>query len=158
VARVRITSGSGIPGANDVTQGGPADVVMMDDFLYGEPQPPQQTTTPDGLAAPGTDVTGRLQVNASKPHRTTRKGRRFRTNVTIGNPTGQYSGPLQVVLNLDQRRVHLRGADGTLPDGQPFKMVSDLAPNGSTTLPLMLANTRRGRRRTPRFSVDVIQA
>src|SRR3989454_388142 len=36
IARVRITSGSVAPGPDD---GGKRDIVMMDDFLYGEPQP-----------------------------------------------------------------------------------------------------------------------
>lgn len=36
IARVRITSGDGAPGPND---DGTHDIVMMDDFLYGEPQP-----------------------------------------------------------------------------------------------------------------------
>ena len=36
IARVRITSGSVAPGRDD---GGKRDVVVMDDFLYGEPQP-----------------------------------------------------------------------------------------------------------------------
>jgi hypothetical protein len=36
IARVRITSGNVAPGPDD---GGKRDVVMMDDFLYGEPQP-----------------------------------------------------------------------------------------------------------------------
>jgi len=36
IARVRITSGNVAPGPDD---GGRRDVVMMDDFLYGEPQP-----------------------------------------------------------------------------------------------------------------------
>src|SRR5262249_18323050 len=35
VARVRITAGNRVPGADDTQRG---DVVMMDDFLYGEPQ------------------------------------------------------------------------------------------------------------------------
>ena len=38
IARVRITSGSVAPGPND---DGKRDIVMMDDFLYGEPQPLQ---------------------------------------------------------------------------------------------------------------------
>lgn len=38
IARVRITSGNVAPGPDD---GGKHDVVMMDDFLYGEPQPIQ---------------------------------------------------------------------------------------------------------------------
>ena len=36
IARVRITSGDTAPGPND---DGTHDIVMMDDFLYGEPQP-----------------------------------------------------------------------------------------------------------------------
>ncbi|HKA20551.1 MAG TPA: hypothetical protein VKN18_19865 [Blastocatellia bacterium] len=36
IARVRITSGSVAPGPDE---GGKRDVVMMDDFIYGEPQP-----------------------------------------------------------------------------------------------------------------------
>jgi hypothetical protein len=41
VARVRVTSGSGALGAqaNDVTSGGTADLVVMDDFIYSEPTP-----------------------------------------------------------------------------------------------------------------------
>jgi hypothetical protein len=35
IARVRITTGNAIPGADDTRR---QDVVMMDDFLYGEPQ------------------------------------------------------------------------------------------------------------------------
>jgi hypothetical protein len=36
IARVRITTGNAAPGPDD---GGRVDIVMMDDFLYGEPQP-----------------------------------------------------------------------------------------------------------------------
>lgn len=41
ITRVRITSGSGSIGATatDVSAGGSADLVVMDDFLYGEPSP-----------------------------------------------------------------------------------------------------------------------
>jgi hypothetical protein len=158
VARVRITSGNGVAGANDVTQGGPADVVMMDDFIYGEPQTTQQAGNPGGLATPGTDVTSKLQVTDGKVRRTTKKGRRFRTNVTVSNPTGQSTGPLQVVIGLDNQRTHLHNSSGSLPDGRPFMTVSDLAPGASTTLKLLLANTRHGRRRTPHYSVAVLQA
>jgi hypothetical protein len=38
IARVRITSGDAAPGPND---DGQHDIVMMDDFLYAEPQPTQ---------------------------------------------------------------------------------------------------------------------
>ena len=36
IARVRITTGDVAPGPND---DGKNDIVMMDDFIYGEPQP-----------------------------------------------------------------------------------------------------------------------
>jgi hypothetical protein len=36
IARVRITTGNAAPGPNDDTEN---DIVMMDDFIYGEPQP-----------------------------------------------------------------------------------------------------------------------
>jgi hypothetical protein len=36
IFRVRITSGNTAPGPDD---GGTQDIVMMDDFIYGEPQP-----------------------------------------------------------------------------------------------------------------------
>ena len=35
IASVRITTGDVRPGVDE----GPQDIVMMDDFLYGEPQP-----------------------------------------------------------------------------------------------------------------------
>jgi len=38
IAKVRITSGDAVPGPNDDEK---HDIVMMDDFLYGEPQPIQ---------------------------------------------------------------------------------------------------------------------
>lgn len=38
IAHVRITSGNVVPGGNDSEKG---DVVVMDDFIYGEPQPVQ---------------------------------------------------------------------------------------------------------------------
>jgi len=56
VALARITTGaaapSAAPGGNDVTQGGAADIVVMDDFIFGEPQavpapPPVTPPAPD---------------------------------------------------------------------------------------------------------------
>lgn len=39
IARVRITAGEAPLGANDITQAGANDIVALDDFVYGEPQP-----------------------------------------------------------------------------------------------------------------------
>jgi hypothetical protein len=54
LALARITSGAAAPGGNDVSQGGPADIVVMDDFAFGEPQavpppppPPVDDQAPD---------------------------------------------------------------------------------------------------------------
>ncbi len=49
VRRVRITCGDSPLGANDVTQGGTDDIVVLDDFIYGEP-----------AAVPDTDADGTL--------------------------------------------------------------------------------------------------
>jgi hypothetical protein len=35
----RVTTGGAALAGADITQGGPADIVAMDDFIYGEPQP-----------------------------------------------------------------------------------------------------------------------
>src|SRR5262249_108608 len=48
VARVEITCGNGNLGANDVSDGGNVDVVVVDNFIYGEP-----------AAVPGTATAGR---------------------------------------------------------------------------------------------------
>lgn len=40
IAKVRVTAGEAAPGPNDVTQtGGNPDIVVFDNFIYGEPQP-----------------------------------------------------------------------------------------------------------------------
>jgi hypothetical protein len=51
IARVRITSGNVAPGPDDVPPG--ADVVVMDDFIFGEPQG-GATPTPTATATPTT--------------------------------------------------------------------------------------------------------
>jgi hypothetical protein len=53
IALARITSGGAALGVVDVTNGGPADLVVMDDFIFGEPQavpPPPPPPGPDTQA------------------------------------------------------------------------------------------------------------
>ena len=79
IGTARITTGAAALGNDDVTQGGPADIVAMDDIIYGEPQatPPVQPDT----RAPKVDVDGaknkvelrkllrglRLELSADEP-------------------------------------------------------------------------------------------
>ena len=53
VARVRITSGNAALGPND---GGVVDVVVMDDFIYGEPTAPSAVPEPASLVLLGTGI------------------------------------------------------------------------------------------------------
>jgi hypothetical protein len=57
IALARITTGAAPLGNDDVTQGGAADIVAMDNFIYGEPQaiPPEQQPQPD-TAPPTIDL------------------------------------------------------------------------------------------------------
>ena len=64
IARARITSGAGnvidldgTSGGEDVTQGGAADLVVMDDFIFGEPA---------ALAADADDERPKVQVRGAK--------------------------------------------------------------------------------------------
>jgi hypothetical protein len=51
IARARITSGAApilaTASPDDLTQGGPADLIVMDNFIYGEPQPIPPPPPPD---------------------------------------------------------------------------------------------------------------
>ena len=53
IARVRITSGNTALGPND---GGAVDVVVMDDFIYGEPTAPSAVPEPASLVLLGTGI------------------------------------------------------------------------------------------------------
>lgn len=77
VTRVRITSGQGALGAGvaDVSAGGALDLVIMDDFLYGEPH---LDSDADGLRdagaggdqRPASDVRAKVDVNGNAPGQT----------------------------------------------------------------------------------------
>ena len=67
IAVARITTGEAALGADDVTQGGAADVVAMDDIIYGEPQatPPPAPEQPDPVEPPDTKAP-RVDVDGAK--------------------------------------------------------------------------------------------
>ena len=52
----RITTGGAALGLPDITQGGAADAVAMDDFIYGEPQPVPPDTAGPQLTVEGLDT------------------------------------------------------------------------------------------------------
>lgn len=62
IARVRITAGTAPLGAPDVTLGGVTDVVAMDDFIFGEPNPPPPGGTVTGTVFVDTNVNGIFDV------------------------------------------------------------------------------------------------
>ena len=67
IARARITSGAApilaTASPGDVTQGGPADLVVMDNFIYGEPQPiPPPDTQPPQVTLRGAPQAIRLRA------------------------------------------------------------------------------------------------
>jgi hypothetical protein len=68
IARVRITSGAApllaTASPNDITQGGAADLVVMDNFIFGEPQPvpPAPPAPPADTARPTVTLRGAPQA------------------------------------------------------------------------------------------------
>jgi hypothetical protein len=70
IAVARITTGEAALGADDVTQGGTADVVAMDDIIYGEPQAtppaePEPVEPPPPVEPPDT-MGPQVQVDGAK--------------------------------------------------------------------------------------------
>jgi len=100
IARVRITTGDKAPGPDD----GKKDIVVMDDFIYGEPQPAEDLLSTDENArteapAPGTHT---LKVNNGRGSGRHAAG----TMVTVtadAPPAGQqfegWTGDIQILAN-----------------------------------------------------------
>jgi hypothetical protein len=65
IARVRITAGSAAMGANDdVSAGGPDDLVALDEFIYGEPLPRLAIDNPTVAVA---ENSGTATISVSRP-------------------------------------------------------------------------------------------
>jgi hypothetical protein len=113
VARVVITNGAAPLGPNDVTQGGQADVVVNDDFLYAEPQPfvappppPDLPSAPDPPPAP--EVTSPSVTLAGVP-RALRLGRLLRgLRVSL---TPSEAASFELTLLAKPRRVQVAQFD-----------------------------------------------
>lgn len=105
VARVKITSGTGNAidiredqmVSEDVTQGGPADLVVMDDFIYGEPKPLAPDTA--DVTPPEVELEG-----APEKLRIDRLLRGLEVEVTTSE-----EATLDLSLSATPRRVELAG-------------------------------------------------
>ena len=124
VAGVRITAGAATLGPNDITQGGAADLVVMDDFIYGEPVLPALFP----LAVSG-------QTNASAQ------------TFTADRTTGQYATTAAATLNpFGAGTTNIRSAVGDVdgdcvPDtvlvtgpGTPIRLAVVSGANNTTLL------------------------
>jgi hypothetical protein len=128
-ASARITTGTAALGGPDVTQGGSADVVVMDDFIYGEPQPaPADTAGPrvtlSGVAKKvdlealrkglkvgvNTDERATVDARLTARARNVELARRASATVLLAEKSlGLGAGDRQ--LKLKPARAALRGAD-----------------------------------------------
>jgi hypothetical protein len=131
-ASARITTGTAALGDPDVTQGGSADVVVMDDFIYGEPQPApakQADTTGPRVTLKGvakkvdlgalrkglkievkTDEPATIDARLTASARNVELTRRASATVLLAEKSlGLGSGDRQ--LKLKPARAALRGAD-----------------------------------------------
>ncbi|MGL4423002.1 MAG: hypothetical protein ACRCZF_20230, partial [Gemmataceae bacterium] len=63
IAKVRITSGAAAVGSKDITQGGTSDIVVMDDFIYGEPLTPAVGGSVGGFVFEDLNGDGTKQAN-----------------------------------------------------------------------------------------------
>lgn len=94
IERVRVTNGTAAiaAGTNDVTQGGTADVVVNDDFIFGEPQQLDPDTT-----APSVTI-------SRVPRRTTLRSLRRGVRVTLN---ADERAAFDVALLASPRRVQI---------------------------------------------------
>jgi hypothetical protein len=140
IARARITSGAApiLAAASpaDITQGGPADLVVMDNFIYGEPQP----TPPPDTQRP--QVTLRGAPQAIRLRALLRRGIRLR--LTPNEPVS-----FRVALLASVRRVGIARNELTL--------ISRSLGRAGGTRTLRLRPKRRLLRSAPRrFRIQLV--
>lgn len=117
VTRVRITSGQGALGPNiaDVSAGGALDLVIMDDFLYGEPH---LDSDADGLGDAGpqgderaaSDVRTKVDVNGNAPGQTRVDNRVVPGGSTIQDLVNDIRVKAKSGSDLSRRIVQLANA------------------------------------------------
>lgn len=96
VAKVRITAGDGPLGGDDISQGGPLDLVVLDDFIYAEPEPLAVARVADRiLEIQGDDESNKVRVSVG------------RKSVTVVQ-----DGDRQVFNPLDFDHIVIRGEGG----------------------------------------------
>jgi hypothetical protein len=138
IGRVRITSGAApvlaTASPNDITQAGPADLVVMDNFIFGEPQPVPAPPPPPADTT-GPTVTLRGAPQAIRKRALVRNGIRLRL-------TPNEAASFRVALLGSVRNVRIARNELTL--------VSRTLGRASGERTLRLRPARRLLRNTPR--------
>jgi hypothetical protein len=146
IARARITSGAApllaTASPNDITQAGPADLVVMDNFLFGEPQP-----VPPPPPPPPADTTRPTVTLAGAPQ-SIRKRALLRNGIRL-RLTPNEAASFRVALLGSVRNVRIARNELTL--------VSRTLGRASGQRTLRLRPARRLLRNTPgRFRLQLV--
>jgi uncharacterized repeat protein (TIGR01451 family) len=148
ISRVRITSGTTAPGPNDAPPA--VDIVVMDDFIYGEPQAPgacvlgvTPTPTATATAIPQANlaITGAVSPNAVAV------GGRLTTTFTVtnGGPSTAAGVTVTAPLPANVTLVSATASQGTCTGTTPVICVLGSLPAGGTaTVTIITAPTAAG--------------
>lgn len=135
IGRVRITSGNAAP-ATGVLDAGPIDVVVMDDFLYGEPQPLGGRIQ---LSAPAINVAENAGTATFTVTRSGNLTQSTTVNFATTNGTARTGsdyvftqGTLSFAAGESQKTISINLLDDNLPDGiKTFNVTLGGATNGA---------------------------